>query len=126
MSSSVNNGGSTDYYKLKRKWKDGMDIIEDRYMNYSQGNIFKVAMTFNIGRHDGTNYERELNKIIYFANRELERIKQIKILEDIPCDKVEKHGIDTNEHNKCICGSDLDKYKTCAALRDSNDPLIEC
>ncbi len=87
--SSINNGGSTDYYKLKRKWKDAMDIIEDRAMNYSQGNIFKVAMTFNIGRHEGTDYERELNKIIYFANRELERIKQIKILEEIPCDPIE-------------------------------------
>ena len=69
-----NNGGSTDYYKLKPEWKDGMDIIEDRKMNYAQGNILKVAMTFNVGRHDATNYERELNKIIFFAQRELDRL----------------------------------------------------
>jgi hypothetical protein len=72
---SNNNGGATDYYKLKPEWKDGMDIIEDRGMNYSQGNILKVAMTFNLGRHEGTNYERELNKIKFFADRELNRIR---------------------------------------------------
>jgi len=73
--SSENNGGSTDYYKFDPEWKDCQDIIEDRNMNYAQGNIFKSAFTFNIGRHSGTDYERDLNKIIWFAQRELERIK---------------------------------------------------
>ena len=72
---SLNNGGSTDYYKFKENWKECQDIIEDREMNFSQGNIFKSAFCFNIGRHNATDYTRELNKIIYFANRELERIK---------------------------------------------------
>ena len=72
---SLNNGGSTDYYKFKENWKECADIIEDREMNYNQGNIFKSAFCFNIGRHSGTDYIRELNKIIYFANRELERVK---------------------------------------------------
>lgn len=72
---SLNNGGSTDYYKFKENWKECADIIEDREMNYNQGNIFKSAFCFNIGRHNATDYTRELNKIIYFANRELERIK---------------------------------------------------
>ena len=71
---SHNNGGSTDYYNLLPSWKDCADIIEDRDMNYNQGNIMKVAFTFNVGRHTGTSYERELNKIIYFAQRELKRI----------------------------------------------------
>lgn len=70
-----NNGGSTDYYKLKTEWKDVIDIIEGREMNYSQGNILKVAMTFNVGRHGGTSYERELNKVKFFVDRELKRIK---------------------------------------------------
>lgn len=69
-----NNGGSTDYYKLLGM-KDLQDIIEDRNMNFAQGNILKAAFCFNVGRHEGTSYERELNKIIYFANRELQRIK---------------------------------------------------
>ena len=71
---SKNNGGETDYYNIEA-FKTGQDIIEARCMNYAQGNIFKVALTFNIGRHDGTTPERELNKIIYFAQRELERLK---------------------------------------------------
>lgn len=72
--SSVNNGGSTDYYKIKQEWKDCQDIIEHRNMNFSQGNIFKAAFTFNLGRHEATNYRRELNKIKYFADREIERL----------------------------------------------------
>jgi len=70
---SLNNGGSTDYYKFKEGWAECADIIEDRGMTYNQGNIFKSAFCFNIGRHNATDYTRELNKIIYFANRELKR-----------------------------------------------------
>lgn len=73
---SKNNGGSTDYYKLDPSWEHLQDIIEERDLNYSQGNILKVAFCINLGRHEGTNYERELNKLIYFANRELDRIKK--------------------------------------------------
>ncbi|MDQ7044739.1 MAG: hypothetical protein Q9M40_06995 [Sulfurimonas sp.] len=71
---TINNGGATDYYKLEPQWTTHQDVIEAREMNYAQGNIYKVACTFNIGRHGATNYERELNKIIFFAKRELERI----------------------------------------------------
>ena len=73
--SSVNNGGSTDYYKLDPSWNMAQDIIEARSMNFSQGNILKAAFTFNSGRHEATSYERELNKIIWFAQRELSRIQ---------------------------------------------------
>lgn len=74
--SSINNGGSTSYYNFNEDWKECQDIIEHRDMNFSQGNIFKSAFCFNIGRHNATDYQRELNKIIYFANRELERIEK--------------------------------------------------
>lgn len=73
-----NNGGSTDYYKFEPEWKECADIIEARVMNYNQGNIFKSAFCFNVGRHSGTDYERELNKIIYFTERELQRIKNVE------------------------------------------------
>jgi len=76
--SSENNGGSTDYYKFKDGWKECADVIEARGMNYNQGNIFKASFCFNTGRHDGTDDVRELNKIIYFANRELNRLKVSK------------------------------------------------
>jgi len=70
----INNGGDTDYYKIKSEWKMAQDIIEDRQMNYAQGNIFKVAYCFNVGRHDATDYLRELNKISWFIEREKNRI----------------------------------------------------
>lgn len=73
---SCNNGGTTDYYQLNPNWKQAQDIIEARDMNFSQGNILKAAFCFNTPRHSGTNYERELNKIIWFAKRELERISK--------------------------------------------------
>jgi len=76
--SSDNRGGSTDYYKLQEGWKDCADIMESRNMNYNQGNIMKSAFCFNAQRHSGTDYERELNKIIYFANRELNLLKKDK------------------------------------------------
>ncbi len=72
---SANNGGSTDYYKLDPSWLDLQDIIESRALNFSQGNILKAAFTFNLGRHSASTYERELNKIIWFANRELSKLK---------------------------------------------------
>ena len=71
-----NNGGETDYYKIKEDWKTAQDIIEARKMNFAQGNIFKVAITFNEGRHQGTDYLRELNKMEYFIKREKKRITQ--------------------------------------------------
>lgn len=72
---SLNNGGTTDYYQIDPKWKQAQDIIEDRNMNFAQGNILKSAFCFNTKRHSGTSYERELNKIIWFCERELERLK---------------------------------------------------
>jgi len=72
---TVNNGGPTHYYDLDPSWKGAGDIIEGRGMNFNQGTIFKAAFCFNIGRHEATDYERELNKIIYFAKRELEWLK---------------------------------------------------
>lgn len=76
---SANNGGKTDYYQLGSSpfpINDADDFAEWRRMNFFQGNILKVAWTFNTGRHKGTDYERDLNKIIHYANRELKRLKR--------------------------------------------------
>lgn len=72
----TNNGGTTDYYQLDPNWKQAQDIIEARGMNFSQGNILKAAFCFNVARHNGTDYERELRKIIWFAERELAVLEQ--------------------------------------------------
>lgn len=71
---TTNNGGDTDYYSINPSWTTAQDIIEARQMNFAQGNIFKAAFTFNAGRHEATTYERELNKIAWFVNRELKRL----------------------------------------------------
>ena len=76
---SINNGGKTDYYQLKNApfpINDFDDFAEWRNMNGNQFNMGKVMWTFNTGRHNGTNYERDLNKIIHYANRELLRLKR--------------------------------------------------
>jgi hypothetical protein len=72
--SSKNNGGRTDYYQFKKEWEQIQDVIEERDMNYAQGNILKAAFTFNLGRHNGTDELREINKIIFFAERQKELI----------------------------------------------------
>ena len=74
--SSKNNGGKTDYYDCDPSWKGVADIIEGRNMNFNQGNILKSAFCFNLGRHNATNYERELNKIVFYAERELALLKE--------------------------------------------------
>ena len=76
---SINNGGKTDYYQLENApfpINDFDDFAEWRGLNGNQFNMGKVMWTFNTGRHSGTNYERDLNKIIHYANRELLRLKR--------------------------------------------------
>lgn len=71
-----NSGSYASYYDINPEWSTLQDVIEARKLNYAQGNILKAAFTFNIGRHDGTDEIRDLEKIIYFAKREIERIKK--------------------------------------------------
>jgi hypothetical protein len=68
-----NNGGSTNYYKLPANAKDLQDLIEYKNLNFAQGNIFKAIYRASENHH--STYERDLNKIIWFAERELKRIK---------------------------------------------------
>lgn len=74
--SSRNNGGETDYYKIPEGATMLQDLIEYKNMNFAQGNIFKAIYRCNDTHH--SSYERELNKIIYFAQRELNRIKKLQ------------------------------------------------
>ena len=74
--SSINNGGNTSYYDIPEHAKNVQDLIEHFGMNFAQGNILKAAYCLTSNRHNGTNYERELNKIIWFCKRELSRTKQ--------------------------------------------------
>lgn len=62
-------GWSSSYYKLPPNATELQDLIEYRNMSFSVGNIFKAA--YRMGQK-GEVYD--LNKIIWFAKRELRRI----------------------------------------------------
>lgn len=66
-----NYGGSTDYYKLPESATDLQDLIEHKDMNFATGNIFKAA--YRLGNCSHSDKIRDLNKIIWFANRELNK-----------------------------------------------------
>jgi hypothetical protein len=68
-------GGSTPkQYGIPNGAKELQDLIEYRNMNFSMGNIFKAVYRLGIKNKD----EYELEKILFFANRELKRIKKLK------------------------------------------------
>lgn len=67
------DGGSTAYYDLPKEAKDIGDLIEYRDMSFNVGNIFKAC--YRIGQKDGTTELYDLEKIVYFAQRELKRAK---------------------------------------------------
>ncbi len=71
---SDNNGGSSDWYKLPPGATDLADLIEHKEMNFSVGNMFKAV--YRLGDKPNVDLEYDLNKIIYFAQRELNRIKK--------------------------------------------------
>lgn len=81
---TINNGGKTDYYQLDSApfpINDFDDFAEWRGLNGFQFNIGKVVWTMNTGRHAGTTYERDLNKIMHYTQRELQRLgRTVKII----------------------------------------------
>lgn len=74
----IKEGWSTNYYELPEGAKEIQDLIEYREMNFSVANIFKAA--YRMGHKKGTSRAYDLNKIIWFAKRELARlIKEDKL-----------------------------------------------
>jgi hypothetical protein len=66
------DGGASSYYLIPEGAKELMDLIEFRNMGFSIGNIFKAC--YRLGSKDGTTRAYDLRKIIYFAQRELDRL----------------------------------------------------
>jgi hypothetical protein len=85
----MSNGGSSDYYKIPHGATELADLIEYREMNFNVGNIFKAS--YRLGSKPGVDSLYDLNKIIWFATREIARIeKQAKHdktrhVKDSPC-----------------------------------------
>lgn len=71
------DGGSTDYYKLPAHATELRHLIQYKNMNFAIGNIFKAC--YRLGEKDGNDLEYDLNKIIFFAQDELERLARLKI-----------------------------------------------
>ena len=66
-------GGSTpEQYGLPEGATELQDLIEYREMNFAMGNIFKA--TYRWGNCGHSDRLRDINKIIWFANREKERL----------------------------------------------------
>jgi len=71
-----NNGGTTDYFQFPTNAIQLQDLIEHKNMNYAIANIFKGA--YRLGDTHHSSRERDLNKIIWFAERELKRLDKDK------------------------------------------------
>jgi hypothetical protein len=65
-------GSNPKQYGLPEGSKDLQDLIEYRNMNFALGNIFKACYRF--GTCDHSDELREINKILWFAEREKERL----------------------------------------------------
>ena len=74
MTDATNHGGSTDYYRLPAGACELQDLIEHKGMNFARGNIFKAA--YRMGEVKHSDQVREINKIIWFADRELARLRK--------------------------------------------------
>jgi hypothetical protein len=70
-------GWASSYYELPEGATELMDLIEYRGMSFAVGNIFKAA--YRLGNKEGTTAEYDLRKIIWFAQRELDRIESEKV-----------------------------------------------
>ena len=68
----TSDGSSTSYYKIPENATDLIDLIEHKNMNFAVGNIFKAC--YRLDQKEGNDDAYDLRKIIFFAQRELNRI----------------------------------------------------
>lgn len=61
-----------DYYKIPENITELQDLIEEKNMNFSRGEIFKAVYRWG---KTGKGLRHDLEKIIYFASRELARLE---------------------------------------------------
>ena len=70
----TSDGGSSTYYNLPPNARDVDDLIEHKDMNYRIANIFKAC--YRYGEKAGTSQLYDLKKIMFFAQREVERLER--------------------------------------------------
>lgn len=69
---STSGGWSSDYYVLPEGAYELGDLIEHKNMNFNVGNIFKAC--YRLGNKGGTTVMYDLDKIKFFAEREIKRV----------------------------------------------------
>lgn len=72
----ISDGKATVYYDFPEGATTLNDIIEFKEMSFARGNIFKAA--YRLGEKSGIDDEYDLNKIIYYAERMINIIKNKK------------------------------------------------
>lgn len=72
----LTGGWSSSYYVLPEDAKEIDDLIAEKHMSFRVGNIFKAA--YRLGNKPGVDPEYDLEKIIWFAERELFWIRKNK------------------------------------------------
>lgn len=72
----ASDGKASAYYDFPEGCSTLNDLIEHKEMSFAQGNIFKAA--YRLGNKEGISLEYDLNKIIYYAERMLNKLKKEK------------------------------------------------
>ena len=67
------DGKDSSYYNFPKDCTTLNDLIEYKDMSFAHGNIFKAA--YRLGHKEGISLEYDLNKIIYYAERMLKKVK---------------------------------------------------
>lgn len=70
----ASDGGASAYYDFPEGCSTLNDLIEYKGMSFAQGNIFKAA--YRLGNKEGISLEYDLKKIVYYAERMLNQIKE--------------------------------------------------
>ena len=70
------DGGSTGYYTLPKWATELRHLIAYKKMSFNVGNIFKAA--YRLGEKSGTDLRYDINKIIFFAQSELEELDRLE------------------------------------------------
>ena len=69
---TASDGSTASYYQLPPRAKELQDLISFRDMNAQMGEIFRAA--YRYGRVAHSDRERDLRKIIFYAQAELARL----------------------------------------------------
>ena len=73
----VSDGSSADYYTLPEGAKQLQDLISHRNMNAQMGEIFRACYRYGQASHSPP--IRDIRKILFYAQAELERIVKYDI-----------------------------------------------